>query len=118
MDDLRDTATATGTGIGTAARPRAAWALAALLVVVVLAGCTWAAATADDTARVVQVSLLGLLGAGIAAVLVYAVVTPLPGRGAGAAGGRTSGSAWFAGGPVDAGGAGGDCGGSGGGDCG
>lgn len=95
-------------------RPRLPWAVLAVVVVAAVAGCAWAAATADDPARVVQVSVLGLLGAGIAAVLVYAAATPLPGPGAG---GRTSGSAWFAGGPVDAGCAGGDGGGSGG-DCG
>ena len=93
---------------------RRVWPVVAVVSTLVMGACALAALQAGGGVRASVVLLAGMVGAGIAAVLTYAVASPLPGGGGGA--GRSAGH--FLGG---FGGGGGDCGsggGGGGGDCG
>lgn len=91
---------------------RRVWPVVAVVATLVMGGCVLAALQAGGGVRSGVVLLAGVVGAGIAAVLTYAVASPLPGADFGA--GRSAGH--FIGG---FGGGAGDCGsGGGGGDCG
>lgn len=88
-------------------RHRHVWPVVVLVSMVVLGACVLAAVQSGGGVRSGVVLLAGLVGAGIAAVLTYAVASPLP-----AEGGAGRSTSHFIGGF----GGGGDCGS--GGDCG
>ena len=90
---------------------RRVWPVVAVVSTLVMAACVLAALQAGGGVRSGVVLLAGVVATGIAAVLTYAVASPLPGADFGA--GRSAGH--FIGG---FGGGGGDFGGGGGGDCG